>query len=153
MNNTTAGQNDVIRINTRLVEVDVVVRGKDGPVTNLAKDDFTIFDNGKPQRVEVFSISSAERSKPKEDLPPLPSGVVSNRRGREGPTNATVILFDRLNTADKYQRDGLLQLLSYLKSTRRDDLTAIYVLGDDLKLVVQFVIVGVYGSDEGRGNA
>ena len=69
--NTTAAQNDVIHINTRLVEVDVVVRAKDGPVTNLGKEDFTIFDNGKVQRVEVFSISTAERSKPKENMPPV----------------------------------------------------------------------------------
>jgi VWFA-related protein len=136
--NTTAAQNDTIRINTRLVEVDVVVRGKDGPVTNLAKDDFAIFDNGKVQRVDVFSISTAERSKSKQNITPLPAGVVSNRSGKEVPRSATVILFDRLNTVDKYQRDGRLQLLSYLKSTRREDLTAIYVLGDGLKLIHDF---------------
>jgi len=134
----TAAQNDVLRINTRLVEVDVVVRGKDGPVTNLTKDDFALFDNGKPQRVEVFSISTAERSKPKSTEPPLPPGVISNRNAREAPTSATVILFDRLNTDDKFQRDGRLQLLSYLKANRREDLTAIYVLGDGLKLVQDF---------------
>src|SRR4030095_8418271 len=72
----TAAQNDVLRINTRLVEVDVVVRAKDGPVTNLAKEDFTVFDNGKPQRVDVFAVSAVERSKPKQDAPP-PAGVVS----------------------------------------------------------------------------
>jgi VWFA-related protein len=135
---TRAGQNDVIRVNTRLVEVDVVVRADGRPVTDLGKDDFTIFDNGKPQRVELFSISTAERLKPKEDVPPLPEGVVSNRHGREAPTSATVILFDRLNTADKFQRDGRLHLLSYLKSIKREHLTALYVLGDDLKLVQDF---------------
>jgi VWFA-related protein len=131
-------QNDVIRINTRLVEVDVVVRDKNGPVTGLRKDDFTLLDNGKTQRVDVFSASAAERSQPKENAAPLPAGVVSNRRGHEVPSNATVILFDRLNTADKYQRDGRLQLLSYLKSNRREDLTALYVLGDNLKLIQDF---------------
>jgi VWFA-related protein len=133
----TAAQNDVLRINTRLVEVDVVVRAKDGPVTNLAKEDFTVFDNGKPQRVDVFGVSAVERSKPKQEAPP-PAGVVSNRRAKELHTSATVILFDRLNTADKYQRDGRAQLLSYLRSTRRGDLTAIYVLADNLKVVQDF---------------
>src|SRR5688572_7624846 len=80
--NTTAAQDDVIRINTRLVEVDVVVRDKNGPVTNLAKDDFTLLDNGKAQRVDVFSVSTAERSRSTEALPPLPAGVVSNQIGR-----------------------------------------------------------------------
>src|SRR5262245_14755440 len=133
-----AAQNDVIRVNTRLVEVDVVVRDKNGPVTGLTKEDFTILDNGKPQRVDVMSVSTAERSKPKDSLPALPAGVISNRDGKEVSRSATVILFDRLNTADKYQRDGRLQLLSYLKSARREDLTAIYVLGESLQLIQDF---------------
>jgi len=133
-----AAQKDVLRVNTRLVEVDVVVRAKDGPVTNLVKDDFTILDNGTVQRVDVFSVSRAERPRSKENMPPLPAGVVSNRTGDEAPRSATVILFDRLNTLEKYQRDGRLQLISYLKSTTREDLTAIYALGDGLKLVQDF---------------
>ena len=76
---TIPAQNDVLRINTRLVEVDVVVRSKDGPVTGLAKEDFTLFDNGKAQRVDVFSVSTAERSKVNDAQPALPEGVVSNR--------------------------------------------------------------------------
>ena len=135
---TTRAQNDVLRINTRLVEVDVVVRDKNGPVGNLTKDDFTILDNGIPQRVELFAISNAERPKPQQNLQSLPQGVVSNRFGKQVPTSATVILFDRLNTADTFQREGRTQLLSYLKSARREDLTAIYTLGDDLKLVQDF---------------
>jgi VWFA-related protein len=131
-------QNDVLRVNTRLVEVDVVVRSKDAPVTDLTKDDFTVFDNGKPQRVDVFSISTATRAKAKEDQPPLPAGIVSNRNAKAAPSSATVILFDRLNTADSYQREGRNQLLSYLKTARPDDLTAIYVLADDLKVAQDF---------------
>jgi VWFA-related protein len=133
-----ASQDDVIRVNTRLVEVGVVVRDKNGPLTGLMKDDFTILDNGKPQRVEVFSVSTAERSRTKPDVPPLPAGVVSNRIGKPAPVSATVILFDRLNTADKYQRDGLRQLLAYLKTAQAEDLTALYALGNELKLVQDF---------------
>src|SRR5262249_52952473 len=88
--------------------------------------------------IDVFAVSTSERAKAKPDRPPLPAGTISNRNGKEGPRSATVILFDRLNTADIYQREGRLQLLSYLKSTRREDLTAIYVLGDDLKALQNF---------------
>src|SRR5215470_11250227 len=116
-----ASQDETIRVNTRLVEVGVVVRDKNGPVTGLTKDDFALFDNGKPQRVEVFSVSTAERSKEKPHIPPLPPGVVSNRAAKEVPASATVILFDRLNTEDKYQRDGLRQLLAYLQTARQED--------------------------------
>jgi len=135
--NAGSAQNDVIRVNTRLVEVDVVVRDKNGPVTNLVKENFTILDNGKPQNVDLFSISSVERSKPQE-VAALPPGVISNRLGTQLPASATVILFDRLNTADLYQRQGREQLVSYLKSAKREDLTALYVLGDDLKLIQDF---------------
>jgi VWFA-related protein len=133
-----AAQDDVLRVNTRLVEVNVVVRDKNGPLMDLSRDDFTVFDNGIPQRLDVFSISTAERSKPKANLQPLPAGVISNRRGGERPASATVILFDRLNTADKYQRDGHRQLLTYLKSSKKEDFTALYVLGNDLRLVQDF---------------
>src|SRR4030095_4942462 len=135
--NAGSAQNDVIRVNTRLVEVDVVVHDKGGPVTNLVKEDFTILDNGKPQNVDLFSISNVERSKPQE-VATLPPGVISNRLGKHLPASATVILFDRLNTADLYQRQGREQLVSYLKSAKREDLTALYVLGDDLKLIQDF---------------
>ncbi len=131
-------QNDVLRVNTRLVEVDVVVHGKDGPVMDLAKDDFTLLDNGVPQRIDVFSVSAGERSRPQPEQAPLKEGVVANRRGRTPPASATVILFDRLNTADIYQRQGKVQLLSYMKSARREDFTALYVLGDDLQLIQDF---------------
>jgi VWFA-related protein len=132
-----AAQNDVIRVNTRLVQVDVVVRSKDGPIADLTKEDFTVFDNGKPQRVEVFSISSAARTQARNE-PALPAGVITNRSANAMPSSATVILFDRLNTADIYQREGRVQLLSYLKSARREDLTAIYVLGDSLNVIQDF---------------
>ncbi len=49
----------VFHVNTQLVEVDVVARGKHGPVANLTKDDFTILDNGKPQQIAVFSVRAA----------------------------------------------------------------------------------------------
>ena len=44
---------DTIRVNTRLVHLDVIVRDKAGPVVNLSKDALTLLDNGKPQRIDV----------------------------------------------------------------------------------------------------
>jgi VWFA-related protein len=45
-----------IRVSTRLVLVDVVVRDKQGkPVTGLKADDFVIEENGKKQKVATFA--------------------------------------------------------------------------------------------------
>ena len=46
-----------IRVQTDLVEVPTVVRdGKGNPVGNLKKEDFLLFDNGKPQTISTFSV-------------------------------------------------------------------------------------------------
>jgi hypothetical protein len=48
----------IIRSETRLVDVEVVVRDKDGPVSGLKKEDFTLLDQGKKQTIAVFSGGS-----------------------------------------------------------------------------------------------
>ncbi|MEO8043145.1 MAG: hypothetical protein ABI646_11075, partial [Acidobacteriota bacterium] len=47
---------DVVKITSKLVQVDVVVTDKDGnQVTGLKASDFTILQDGKPQTVSGFS--------------------------------------------------------------------------------------------------
>ena len=48
-----------IQVTTRLVRISVVVRNKNGPVTGLRKENFTVLDNGKPQRIDVFSATDS----------------------------------------------------------------------------------------------
>src|SRR5579862_8604332 len=77
------------RVNTRLVEVDVVVRSKAGAVTGLTKGDFRILDNGKPQDIATFSVRSSANPKGAANpavanATPLPAGVISNRVDRSG---------------------------------------------------------------------
>ena len=73
---------NVLRVNTRLVEVDVVVHSKGQAVADLKQDDFTVFDNGKPQKIAAFNIISS-RIAPGKSIP-LPPGAVSNRFTAEG---------------------------------------------------------------------
>jgi hypothetical protein len=47
-----------ISVSTRLVQMDVTVRDKNGPVADLAKDDVVVFDRGKPQRISLFSVQT-----------------------------------------------------------------------------------------------
>ena len=48
------------RSSTRLVELSVVVTDRDrNSVPGLTPDDFQIFDDGKPQKVELFSIEGS----------------------------------------------------------------------------------------------
>src|SRR5262245_35784911 len=96
-----AVQDGTIRVNTQLVEVSVVVRDKNGPVADLRKEDFTILDNGKPQRIDLFDVYDA-RTQKQVSLGAMPRGVASNIRNADGeiPKSATVILFDMLNSSN-----------------------------------------------------
>ena len=61
----TGDQDDVVRINTNLVQVDAVVT-KDGKlVTNLTADDFEIYEDGRRQTITSFAyISNVPTSAP-----------------------------------------------------------------------------------------
>jgi VWFA-related protein len=129
-----------IRVNTRLVEVDVVVRNSHGPIAGLTKQDFTLFDKGKPQEIAVFSVKSAEKSSALAAPAPLPPGVVANRLlvASDTPTGATVVLVDRLNTAFEFQPYMDRQLLQLLGSMKAGSPIALYTLGRELNPVYDF---------------
>ncbi len=62
----------IFRSGTHLVEVEVVVRDKNGPINGLTREDFTVLDQGKPQPIAVFTL-------PRHPKPARSPGTVSNR--------------------------------------------------------------------------
>lgn len=50
-----ASNQPAIRVTTRLVQVSVIVHDKNGPVADLKKEDFSLFDRGKEQKIAVFT--------------------------------------------------------------------------------------------------
>ena len=127
------------RVNTRLVEVDVVVRSKDVAVTGLTKNDFRILDNGKPQTISTFSVRSSNNKKV-ASAAPLPPGIISNRVDRSGeePVAATVILLDRLNTEVADQSYFTKEMLKYIKTMQPGEHVGIYTLLKSLRIVQDF---------------
>lgn len=64
-------QTPTFRVQTNLVVVNVTVRDKSGkPITDLKKEDFTLFEDDKPQTISVFELQRLSR----EMLPPLDAG-------------------------------------------------------------------------------
>ncbi len=74
----------VLRVETRLVQVDVVVRDDDGPVGNLSVEDFTLHDEGEPVEIVLFEITQATAPAPQVEIAAVPGalsgGAVSNRQ-------------------------------------------------------------------------
>src|SRR6185437_6098787 len=59
----------IFRTSTQLVQINVVVDGKSGPMAGLKASDFTLTDNGKRRPVQVFSFDD-ERGAAAPKLPP-----------------------------------------------------------------------------------
>jgi VWFA-related protein len=131
-------QDTTLRVNTRLVEVDVVVHSKGEAVADLNQDDFTVLDNGKPQKVAAFNVVTS-RTTAGKSIPP-PPGMVSNRLnpiGRE-PAGATIVLYDMLNTVPEDQSWAHQALVRYLDTLQRGDHFALYSLGKFLSVIQDF---------------
>src|SRR6266851_424863 len=51
----SADDDDVIKVTSNLVSLDVIVKDKKGKaVTDLKPEDFTVSENGVPQKIEFF---------------------------------------------------------------------------------------------------
>ena len=122
------------RAGTKLVQVDVVARGKDRPATGLTKEDFTLFDNGKAQKISFFSVRSARR--PASGAVSLHAGTVSNRQERDGPllSRATILLVDQKNTPAEAQAFAIQRIKTFVRTSRNRDRFGIYLFGRDGQL-------------------
>ncbi len=135
----------VIRVTTRLIELNVVAQDRHGnPVTDLTKEDFILKDAGKEQRIAVFSLERA-------DVAPaapvggqviagqtLPPGTFTNRVEQQKVGAVTVVLYDTLNTKLPDAIQAKMQLVKYIKQMSPNDQVALYVLGRNLTLVHDF---------------
>jgi VWFA-related protein len=124
---------------TNLVVEDVVVTDIHGnPIHNLTASDFTIAEDGHPQKVKVFRENTADMSAPLRPIPQLPPGTFTNESvaPTDGPLN--ILLLDKLNTPLDAQSTVVNQVLKYLKGSRTGPRIAIFALTTQLKLLQGF---------------
>ena len=128
-----------LKVETRLVQVSVIVHDKSGvPVRDLKKEDFLVLDEKQPQAVRIFSM---ETYLPATATPaPLPSGTYTNRlTARAGvPNSITVILLDGLNTSITDQAFARRGVAKFLGQLQPEDRVAVYTLGRDLRILHDF---------------
>jgi VWFA-related protein len=149
-----APQSPAISVSTRLVQVGVIARDKNGPVADLTKDDFVVLDRGKPQKISVFSIESSDSAP--QPSQPLPQNTFSDlpQYGAVTPRSVTIVLLDNLNTlygsaagnyeATPYWMEDLAlanaktHLMEFIKQLSAQDRVAIYGLRDSLQVLCDF---------------
>ena len=98
---TTLPDDQVVKINTNLIQIDVTVTDKDGKiVTGLKPEDFQLYENGELQKIANFSFvskmaSSATVSNGNSTLPTNSPRSDQIKQGKTGRTIALVV--DDLN--------------------------------------------------------
>src|SRR5215469_7895805 len=141
-NKTVYESATVLRAITRLVVVDVVATdGKGDAVTDLKAEDFTVLEDGKPQRLSSFIFQhppAAGTGAAKQPVQELPPGVFSNIPRYSSDTALNVLLLDGLNTKlpnQAYVRD---QMIKYLAKIPEGLPIAVYMLDRKLHLLQDF---------------
>lgn len=131
-----ASQQPDFRSTTRLVEVSVVATDAQGkPVQDLKKEDFTVFEDGKPQPLSHFFTAAMLAAGPPP--PKLPPGIFTNRPELlpHAPRTVTAIVIDYLNTPWAAQTATREQLLSVLRKMGPNDVVALYTMGNTLSIL------------------
>ncbi|HET9783380.1 MAG TPA: VWA domain-containing protein [Terriglobales bacterium] len=142
----------VFRTNTRLVQINVVVDGRDGPVEGLKAGDFAVTDNGKQRKIQVFSADSASvrnaadapaEAGASDAAPGSEVAKFSNTRARTD--NMVVVLLDAINSADgtDYNLNGSPEWMSSMSFAM-----AKRGAQEFLKRMPEGLSVALYGLDE-----
>jgi VWFA-related protein len=128
------------RSSARLVQVDTVVTDSQShPVPDLAASDFTVLEDGKPQKISAFSYESPEKKQDIPVRPPLNAGAVTNRPVSRQTAPTIVLLLDGLNTPSSQQLYVRQEMLRYLRDLKPSNARmAVLALGSDLAILQDF---------------
>jgi VWFA-related protein len=141
-----AGDDEVVRITTNLVQLDVVVTDKSGKqVTDLKAEDFDVLEDGKAQKITNFSYVSAvpAGATAPSNVAAAPAGAnappATTRARREGVRRAIALVIDDDSmAADAFAptREELRRFVD--QQVQAGDLVAIIRLGGDVGILQQF---------------
>jgi len=152
----TTPQTPPIRVATHLVQIGVTVRDNNGPVGELTKDDFAVFDRGKPRTISVFTAETAGAATQSPISQPLPPNTFSDLPQKNVPAirSVTIVLLDNLNTLSGNGHPGYesgplwmedlalanakAHLIEFIGTLDLRDRVAIYGLSDTLHVLCDF---------------
>jgi VWFA-related protein len=126
------------RTSTRLVPISVVVHDRNGqPVEGLTAADFTITEDGVSHPVALFSAESRRAARTAAET--LPANVFTNQIEGAAAGGVTILLFDRLNTADQDQQRAREHIIRFLRQLDPNDRVGFYLLdGTSVRVLHDF---------------
>jgi len=118
-----------LRTTTTLVQLSVAAHDSKGrAVTDLKKEDFEVFDDGKPQEIAVFSADKAAPAAASTRPNAFPDDVVAPA---STPRGNAVILLDYLNSGQVPAMRARVEIEGFLNRFDPAGRIALYVLDDD----------------------
>lgn len=131
-------QAPTIKVESRVVVVDVVVTDKQGQaVPGLRKDNFQISEDGAAQTISSFEEHKGATAT-EIKLPPMPPNVFTNFPTTRSADSVNILLLDLLNTQPQNQAFVRLQVAKYLNQVQPGTRLAVFALGSQLRLVRGF---------------
>ena len=130
-----------LKLNVRTVLVDVVVTDKNNQaVPGLQKEDFQVFEDGKPQTVSFFepSFAAAPGAANAASVPPLPPNTFTNVPVVMPSNSVNVLLMDALNTPMPDQAYVHKEMVRYLASIPPGVRIGIFLLSERLRIIQGF---------------
>jgi len=130
-----ASQEPTFRATTKMIELSVVATsGKNQQVSDLKKEDFTVLEDGKPVQISYFATTEMLKA---AAPPKLPAGIYTNRPELlpHAPRTVTAIVLDYLNSPWEDQVAAREQVIRVLRSIDKNDVVAIYSLGQNLRVM------------------
>ena len=140
---TPPAPSPTIRVTTRIVYVDVVVRDSHGQfVRGLTQPSFKLSEDGHPQQIDYFAehkydlASLPAAATPQKPRPNLDFSNVPPESMQSGSVN--MILLDLVNTPTAEQNYARQQMLKFLKALPPGQQIALFILSDKLHMVQSF---------------
>jgi VWFA-related protein len=111
------------RSKTEVVLVPVLVRSKTGPAEGLKAEQFSVTEDGKPQKIVSVELIKTGTNIRRLQTP----GEFSNELVAPGPARLTIVGIDMINTPFLDQAFARQQVIKYLsRSTNTDEQTVIF---------------------------
>jgi VWFA-related protein len=127
---------EVVRVRSNLVNIDVIVKDKKGKyVSDLKVEDFTISENGVPQKVEFFD-GPLSRTDGRNEPGGAPLETAANATG---PRNYVSLVLDSQTTDItnlKQVREGIIKYV--LEQINDADTVALLSITNDLRILQPF---------------
>jgi VWFA-related protein len=133
-----------VRVIRQMVQLDVIATDRSGkPARDLKQSDFTVYDNGKKQDINWFSMETNDvnqQSAAAQAKFQLPPNTYSNLAEQKAPApgNLNILLIDFLNSQTVDIATARADILRMLAKMQPNDRMAIYALTKNLVVVQDF---------------